>query len=151
MTDWPIGHEDDDFEKISKIPVSTLFRWFLYDISSDDAHLYSHIFDLTPVSEEGDIKEHADSDARVENIAQITPLLTFYATATAEFAFNLHKLKMTKLDGITDDMIDASEEPFKDFYYHMIFAGLLGSFSALKELDIIKLNSTHTSIEEGEL
>jgi len=149
---WPISHNDDDGPyEVSKIPVTTLFRWFLYDISSEDAPDYAHIFGLTPVSEEGHLKEQNDSDSRVEEIADLTPLLTFYATATAEFAFNLHRLKMNKIDGITNDMIDASEEAFKEFYYHMVFAGLLGSFSAMRELDIIKLNSTHTSIEEGEL
>jgi hypothetical protein len=58
---------------------------------------------------------------------------------------------MAKLENVTSDMIDASEEAFKEFYYNMIFAGILSSFSALSELKIIKLNSTHTSIEEGEL
>jgi len=148
---WPISHDNEGSHEISKIPITTLFRWLLYDISSDDAPLYSHVFNLTPVSEEGHLKEQNDSDIRLDNIEELVPLLTFYATATTEFAFNLHKTKLTKLEGITEDMVDASEESFKEFYYHMVFAGLLSSFSALKELDIIKLNTIHTSIQEGEL
>jgi hypothetical protein len=148
---WPISHDNEGPNNLNKIPITTLFRWLLYDITSEDAPLYSHIFDLTPVSEEGNLKEQNDSDIRVENITDIVPLLTFYATATAEFAFNLHKTKLVKVEGITEDMVAATEESFKEFYYHMIFAGLMGSYSALKELDIIKLNSVHTSIQEGEL
>jgi hypothetical protein len=148
---WPINHDGDEEYEINKIPITTLFRWFLYDVNSDDAHKYSQLFHLTPVSEEGDAKEQADSDIRVENIADIVPLLTFYANATSEFAFNLHREKLINLDGVTDDMIDSSEEVFKEFYYNMVFAGLLGTFSAMNALDIIKLNSTHASIQEGEL
>jgi hypothetical protein len=147
---WPISY-NDDFPEIQKIPISTLFRWFLYDVSSDEAPKYSYLFNLTPVSEEGDLKEQYDSDIRLDNISEIVPLLDFYATATSQFAFNLHRIKMAKLENVTSDMIDASEEAFKEFYYNMIFAGILSSFSALSELKIIKLNSTHTSIEEGEL
>jgi hypothetical protein len=148
---WPISHNNEGSNNLNKIPITTLFRWLLYDITSEDAPLYSHIFDLTPVSEEGNLKEQNDSDTRVENISEIVPLLTFYATATAEFAFNIHKTKLTSLEGITKEMVAASEEAFKEFYYHMIFAGLMGSYSAMAELDIIKLNSVHTSIQEGEL
>jgi hypothetical protein len=147
---WPISN-DDSAPEINKIPISTLFRWFLYDVSSDEAPKYAHLFNLTPVSEEGDLKEQEDSDTRIENLTEVVPLFNFYANATSEFAFNLHRDKMIKLEGITSDMIDASEEAFKEFYYHMIFAGILSSFSALAELKIIKLNGTHTSIQEGEL
>jgi hypothetical protein len=147
---WPISNEGN-YSEINKIPISTLFRWFLYDVNSDEAPKYASLFNLTPVSEEGNLKEQEDSDIRLENLAELLPLFDFYSDATSEFSFKLHKDKLTKLDGVTDDMINASEEAFKEFYYKIAFAGILSSFSALVELKIIKLNSTHTSIEEGEL
>ena len=141
---WPINSNDD--EELQKIPTNTLLRWFLYDVAGKKAKEEINVFELTPVSQEGDEKELDDSEKRVRQIEDLFPILTFYSDATAEYAFSLHKKQLADLSGITDEILEASEEPLKDFYLNMTFSALVSALASLNSLGIIKVNGAEISI-----
>jgi len=142
--DWVHGSSHE----MHKIPVSTLLRWFLYDVNASDAKENIEIFNLTAVSEEGHEKETEDSDARMEEIVDLLPFLSFYANATADYAFALNKKYLLEIPGITEEVIEASEEPLKSFYINLAMSALISAFASATELSIIRLNGTHTEIKK---
>jgi hypothetical protein len=146
---WPIESEGNDDSGINKISTKTLFRWFLYDIAGEDANDNIDIFDLSVVSPEGDEKELEESGKRLEAISGLSALLAFYADTTAEYAFAMHKKQLLAMTGITPEMLALSEEPLKEFYTTTAFSALASAFSAMAELDIIKIKSLTTEIKES--
>jgi hypothetical protein len=142
--EWLKGHEHE----LHRIPISTLLRWFLYDINAEDAFENAELFNLTPISEEGHEKELEDSYARLDSIEDIISFLSFYANATAEYAFAMNKRHLLEIPGISEDMLVSAEEPLKIFYLNMTMSSLLSAFAAATELSIIKLNGTYTEIKK---
>ncbi len=152
-----MSNNEENFDWISrgshnlhKVPVSTLLRWFLYDVNSDDAMENISIFNLTPISSEGDEKELSDSNNRLDAISEILPLLNFYANATAEYAYAMNKQHMSAIADLPKEVMDAAEEALKDFYVNVTFSALVSAFASAAELRIINLNGTHTEIKRGD-
>ena len=144
---WPIIPKDDDGQEKS-IPVHTLLRWFLYDVSGDNAPDREDVFGLSPVSDEGNQKELEDSEKRLDKIDELLPLLSFYSVKTAEYAFAMHRDSFKSIPGVSEEMLDASEDALTTFYTNMAFSALLSSFASLNELGIIKVKSVETQIKE---
>jgi hypothetical protein len=147
MTDWPIP-EPEGVGEIHQVPVTTLFRWYLYDTVGSDANKNIGIFNLSPVSEEGHEKEQDDSDNRLFNIDALLPFLTIYANMNAEFSFEAHRKEMLKIPGVDESMLESSSTTLKEFYSNLTFNGLLATISAAVELNLIKLHGTYTGLKE---
>ena len=144
---WPIiPNNDEEYER--SVPVHTLLRWYLYDVAGDEADARRDIFGLTPISDEGNKKELEDSEKRIDKVDDLLPLLTFYSIRTAEYAFAMHKNSFKSIPGISEEMLDASEEVLTSFYTNMAFSALLSSFASLNELGIIKVKHVETQIKE---
>ena len=143
---WPFIESDDGDEEIGKVPVSALFRWFLYDVASDDANSYATTFNLSAVSPEGDEKERNDSDDRVDKINPLYSFLSLYATINAQYTFEAQKDELLKLPGINASVLDSEGDAIKNFYRNMTFAGLLSSYAAAVELGLVKLNGSFTGL-----
>jgi hypothetical protein len=140
--------EHDNEGTLHKVPVSMLLRWFLYDIAGEDANDQRDIFNLSAVSEEGHEKEVDESLNRLVRIEDLLPLISFYASTTADYAYALHRKSFKEIADITEEMLDASEEPLKEFYTNMAFAALLTAFASTAELGIIKLTGAQTSVKK---
>lgn len=136
---WPISGTNDD-DKMFKLPITTLFRWYLYDIAGEDAHKDINVFNLSPVSEEGNDKELEDSEARLINVSSITPLISLYSEMNAKYAFSIHKKELIKIPGVTEEMLETGKESLMEFYNHITFNGIMSIFSAAIELDLVELN-----------
>jgi len=147
MTDWPIP-EPAGVGEIHQVPVTTLFRWYLYDTVGSDANKNIGVFNLSPVSEEGHEKEQDDSDNRLFNIDALLPFLTIYANMNAEFSFEAHRKEMLKIPGVDESMLESSSTTLKEFYSNLTFNGLLATISAAVELNLIKLHGTYTGLKE---
>jgi hypothetical protein len=147
MTTWPIP-EPEDIGEIHQVPITTLFRWFLYDTAGPEANENIGIFDLSPVSEEGHEKEQEDSDNRLFAIEALIPFLTIYANMNAEFSFEAHRKEMLKIPGVDESMLESSSTTLKEFYSNLTFNGLLAAMSAAVELSLIKTYGTYTGIKE---
>lgn len=135
---------------MQKLPITTLFRWYLYDITGEDANKSIKVFNLSPVSAEGDEKELEDSEARLIAISALTPLISLYADMNAKHSFEVHKQQLLKVKGITEEMLSAGSEGLVEFYSQMTFNGIMAMLSAAVDLDIIELNGTFTGIKETE-
>ena len=57
------------------LPMSTLFRWYCYDVDHQNPNEIGSFFGLSPISDEVEEMEKKDSDERVMKIAYILPLL----------------------------------------------------------------------------
>lgn len=147
MTTWPIP-EPEDMGEIHQVPITTLFRWFLYDTAGPEANENIGIFDLSPVSEEGHEKEQDDSDNRLLAIDALIPFLTIYANMNAEFSFEAHRKEMLKIEGVDESMLESSSATLKEFYSNLTFNGLLAAMSAAVELSLIKPYGVYTGIKE---
>jgi len=146
---WPFIKDDgdDDDVQIDKVPLSTLFRWFLYDMDVDNPNQYAKVFDLTAVSEEGDEKEREESDRRTEKLEPIYPYLSLFASINAQYTYESQKAELLLMPGMSEEILQKEGERIKLFYRNITFAGLMGTFSTALELGLIKLNGTFTGIE----
>jgi len=147
MTNWPIPEPDESGE-VHQVPITTLFRWYLYDTVGENANKNINIFDLSPVSDEGHEKEQDDSDSRLLAIDPLIPFLTIYANMNAEFSFEVHKKEMLKIEGIDESMLESSSATLKEFYSNLTFNGLLAAMSAAVELNLVKPYGIYTGIKE---
>ena len=147
MNGWPISGPEDSGE-IHQVPITTLFRWFLYDTAGPEANENIGIFNLSPVSEEGHEKEQDDSDNRLLAIDALIPFLTIYANMNAEFSFEAHRKEMLKIEGVDESMLESSSATLKEFYSNLTFNGLLAAMSAAVELSLIKPYGVYTGIKE---
>jgi hypothetical protein len=147
MTTWPIP-EPEDIGEVHQVPITTLFRWYLYDTVGPDANKSINVFDLSPISEEGHEKEQEDSDNRLFTIEALIPFLTIYANMNAEFSFEAHRKEMLKIEGVDESMLESSSETLKDFYSNITFNGMLAAMSAAVELNLIKMYGVYTGLKE---
>lgn len=147
MIGWPISGPEEPGE-VHKVPITTLFRWFLYDTIGEDANKNIGVFDLSPVSDEGHEKEQEDSDNRIAAIEAIIPFLTIYANMNAEFSFETHRKEMLKIPGIDESVLESGSEALKEFYSNLAFNGMLAVMSAAVELNLIKLYGMYTGMKE---
>lgn len=115
----------------SEVPMTTLFRWFLYDTGLDDANKLAKVVGLTCVSEEGDKKEKEDSNLRLSEIYNLLPYIDAVSSMTADTFVALHKGK------IGSDLTEEEAESSKIIYKAISMSSLIGAFSIGLNLGII--------------
>jgi hypothetical protein len=135
---------------IHKVPITTLYRWYLYDIIGDDANKHIDLFELSLVSEEGNEKELENSELRLSAIETLLPFLNLYANINAEYSFEVHKEQMIKIQGITESMVESSSENLKEFYSNIAFNALISAISAAVDLKLLELNGFFTGIKDND-
>jgi len=140
--------DNDGYYKMQKMPITTLYRWFLYDITGEDAKKSFKLFNLSSVSEEGNEKELEDSELRLTEISPLLPIVKMYADISATYTYDIQKEELLKAKGVTPSMLESSSKSLKEFYSSMVFNGLLAMLSAAVELELIELHGTFTGISE---
>jgi len=139
-----------DNSSLHKVPITTLYRWYLYDIVGNKANEYIDLFELTSVSEEGNEKEIENSEIRISTISALLPFLNLYANINAEYSFEVHREEMLKIPGVTESMLESSSGNLKEFYSNIAFNALTAALSASVELGLIELNGFFTGIKESD-
>ena len=135
-------------KELHQVPITTLYRWYLYDIIGENANKHIDIFGLTPVSEEGNEKELEDSEIRISEIEPLLSFLSLYANINAEYSFEVHKGQMMKIPGITESMIESSSDNLKEFYSNMAFNALTAALASAVDLKLITLHGLFTGIKD---
>lgn len=157
---WPFSKgpagEDNDPEQdtelvMDKIPLTTLFRWYMYDMNVDEPNKHTQIFGLTPVSEEGDEKERQESEQRSDQIDPLLEFLNLYANMNARYIFEMQKSDLLDAPGMTEEKIRAEAAKIQAFYRQITFAGLVTSFSSAIELGLVTVNGSYAEIDEGSI
>lgn len=95
----------------SEIPMTTLFRWFLYDTGLDDANKLAELVGLNRVSEEGDAKEQEESDIRLSRLYSLMSYIDAISDMTADTFVAMQEGKDP--DGLTDEETEASRIIYK--------------------------------------
>jgi hypothetical protein len=129
-----------EYGKAIKVPITTLFRWYLYDITGEDANKHAELFKLFPVSKEGDDKELEDSEERLNKLVYLIPFIKLYADMNASLTFDTHRKEMLKRANLSEEMLNSSAEALKEFYSNMTFNGIVAVLSSAAELNLITLN-----------
>lgn len=115
----------------SEIPMTTLFRWFLYDTGLDDANKLAELVGLNRVSEEGNVKEQEDSDLRLSRLYSLMSYIDAISDMTADTFVAMHEGKDP--DGLTDEETEAS----RIIYKAVGMSTLIGALSIGLDLGIL--------------
>jgi hypothetical protein len=107
----------------SEVPMTTLYRWFLYDTGLDDANKLAELVGLSRVSEEGDVKEQEDSDQRLSYLYHLLPYIDAISDMAADTFVALQEGKDS--DGLTEEEVNAS----RIIYKAVSMASLIGALS----------------------
>ncbi len=122
---WFRRKKSAEYKIISnEIPMSTIFRWYLYDTGLDDANKLAEFVGLNKVSEEGNIKEQEDSNLRIGRIVELMPYIDAVSDISAATMAALHQSK-----GEGDNFTDEDRESSKIIYKAVSMSTLIGALS----------------------
>jgi hypothetical protein len=144
-------HENDLSEGhyLSKIPLTTLYRWFMYDIHTENPNNHVDIFKITAVSDEGDEKEQEESRLRMEQIQELLPLMNLYSTMTAQYVFEMQKREV--IDEVSPEIAEKLEKDsnkMKQFYKLISLSALMTMLSSAVELGILSTEGSLIDVDE---
>ena len=130
------------------VPLSTLARWYLYDMGIEEPNKFGDkVFNLNPISNEGKEKEEEDSANRMSFVVPILPFLSVMAELNAKAIAAVQKSDMIK-HGMPEDEIETGLSETTEFYKSIGFATLVSGCAAAVELGLIDISGTFTSIDE---
>jgi hypothetical protein len=116
-------------------------------MEATDPNKSAEIFDLMPVSQEGDDKEREDSEIRLYNIEPLMSFINLYSNMNAEYIFETQKSDLLKMPNVSEEMLENEINKLKALYSTITYAGLTTAISAAVELRLISLNGTFTGIK----
>jgi hypothetical protein len=125
------------------IPLTTVSRWYLYDtgLAIDNANQIAEAIGLTPVSEEGDLKEKQDSAIRLSEVDYLIPFLDHLSDISADTLIAIQKQEME-----TSDEVDSKELiMLRTIYKAVSFSSLIGTFSIAVDLGLVDSANVVTS------
>lgn len=136
----------DDME-LSKVPLTTLYRWYMYDMNDESPNAHLGIFDITPVSEEGDQKEREESEARTDRLDSLLPFINLYSNMNAQYIFEMQKQDLIQSGAISSEKLDEEHASLKKLYKQITFSGLLTMLSSAIELGLLRTDGAITDID----
>ena len=147
MMMWPFKKRPEEYEVLAdSIPISTLIRWYLYDMSVEDPNQIVEEFKLMPVSPEGEDKEREDSSERVSNVI---PLIAFFQTMAEINGRSIFQVQRKELmaEGMPIEMLEKDKAAMVEFYTNVGFAGIVAAFSSAAQLGLISINGMFTDLD----
>jgi hypothetical protein len=139
---WKFWKKDDEPQVYSnQIPLSTLIRWYCYDLGIEEPNHLFRAFDLMPVSKEGEEYEMGESETRVDEIVGLLPFFQMIA------AINAKAISTIQLQDVeTEDVSDIDPKLMEGLYQQVSFAALVAAFSAALELGFLNKSYDFLSI-----
>ena len=122
------------------VPVSTLFRWYCYDLKVDDPNAVAKKVGLTPVSDEGEQMEITDSLFRV---ARVLPYMSYINTISDINSIVLSETQadiFTSLigeDGLDEEELEPLKQQIRSMYKMVSMSALVSAFSSGFQLGLI--------------
>lgn len=121
--------------------MSTLFRWYCYDLKVENPNRIAEAYGLTPISEEGEQMEKKDSLMRT---IKLMPYLPFLETMSEINAMVIAESQNQGLMELLKDSTDTSEEELEELmdkiiniYKALTMSGLIAAFSSALELGLV--------------
>lgn len=144
-------YSDDDDQsgeiEISKIPLTTLYRWYMYDMNVESPNQHLDVFDITPISEEGHEKEIEESGLRTDRVGPLIPLINLYSNMNAQYVFEMQKQDLIDAGLITADKLENDKGSLKQLYKQITFSGLLTMLSSAVELGLVRIDGPYIDLE----
>ena len=139
---WKFWKKNDEPQVYSNaIPLSTLIRWYCYDLGIEEPNDLFRAFDLMPVSKEGEEYEMGESETRVDEIVGLLPFFEMIA------AINAKAISTIQLQDIeTEDVSEIEPKLMEGLYQQVSFAALVAAFSAALELGFLNKSYDFLSI-----
>ena len=139
---WKFWKKDEEPQIYSnQIPLSTLIRWYCYDLGIEEPNHLFRAFNLMPVSQEGEEYEMGESETRVDEIVGLLPFFEMIASINAK-AISTIQLQ----DIETEDVSEIEPELMESLYRQVSFAALVAAFSAALELGFLNKSYNFLSI-----
>ena len=124
-----------------ELPMSTLFRWYCYDLKVENPNRIAEAYGLTPISDEGEQMEKKDSLMRT---IKLMPYLPFLETMSEINAMVIAESQNQGLMELLKDSADTSEEELEELmdkiiniYKALTMSGLIAAFSSALELGLV--------------
>lgn len=144
MFEWFRRKPEPEIDLVTdSVPLTTLIRWYIYDLRVKEANRLATEFEMVPVSEEGDEKERHDSNLRRERIEPLFPLMEIFAEINAKAVTVLQQEDLAAI-GIAEEQYGA----LQIFYENLSLAALTATISAAAQLGLITVTGTITNIGE---
>lgn len=128
------------------VPMSTLIRWYCYDLGIDDVNSLAEQFGLFPVSEEGEAFENDESDKRMDNIYPLLPFIDMMSKINAK------AVSAIQFEGLGEEELanlgEFDPEIMEAIYSQISFAALTSAFSSAIELGLVNRNYGTMTIGE---
>jgi hypothetical protein len=120
-----------------KVPLSTLIRWYCYDLGIDDVNDLVKSFNLMPVSKEGEEFEQEASERRIDAVVPLMPFIEMIAAINSK-AISTIQLQEFK----NEEVLEADLDPdmMEGLYRQVSFAAMVAAFSAAFELGLVNEN-----------
>ncbi len=150
---WFKKKKDMEYEIVSKdIPLTHLMRWFLYDTGLINPNEIVNRLNLTPVSDEGNVKEEEDSDNRMASIAELIPFLELMSDITADAIVAIQVQDIEEALGSDTEQISHEMTVMRSLYKVVGLSALVSAFSAAAELGMISTDAVQNMrLEDGNL
>lgn len=139
----------DDYESVvSDVPFSIVSRWYLYDTElTPDVNELAEMIGLSPVSEEGDVKEREDSEARMKELAPLLPFLEAMSELSARAISTLHIKEMS--NRLSEDELEEALDELDAMvlvYRAIALSTLIGTVSSALHLGMIYTNTIESGV-----
>ena len=135
---WDKSADKSDYVDSGLVPMSTLFRWALFDLGVTSPNTYAKTAGFSPISEEGIEVEERDSLARVIHLDAYKDFITAMASINAEIGTGAH-FKALADSGVLPEDADLEEvkDKINELYYSLSASAIIASLSAALSLGII--------------
>lgn len=150
---WKRNKEPEYVTASHTVPLSTLFRWYCYDLRIDNPNKIAEAVGLTPISSEGEEMERRDSDLRV---LRVLPYMNFFNTIADINSIALSESQMSIFDNLVDtdgaskEELDDIMERIVEVYKLISISALVAGFSSAFALDLVS-NANGAFVTEGVL
>ena len=133
----------DEYEIVtSQIPMTTVYRWYIYDTVPDaNANEIAVSLGLNPISPEGEAKEREDSEERLLQVQELFPFVETISELSAKVMTSIHLKELDGIDSEDKDIILQNVDSMASVYKAIAFSTLIGAFSIGINLGMIEQNA----------
>jgi len=107
---WGRDEEPEVFIETVNIPMTTIARWYLYDMDAEDPEKVAAALNLNPISPEGAEKEAQDSVARMTRVLPFEEFVGIMADVNAQAITAIRNKALRGLTALSEDDEDLSED-----------------------------------------
>ena len=151
---WKKPKEEVKLETTMKaVPMTTLYRWYCYDIGMENTKTLDKAIGVMPISDELAEKEEQESLKRLTRIAPLMPFLNTIAAINSTVFTEQHLKLMMEVNPLLENMPEEAREHALEamtaMYEYLSVSALVSAFSSSIELGLV--TPAMVEIEEGHM